>query len=48
MRRAIVGVLGLCPGLSDQLPGEPGGVKRRVLWAWLIGAGGGGALDAGG
>ena len=35
----IVGVLGLCPGLVVRLPGEPGRVKRRVLRAWVIGAG---------
>ena len=35
----IVGVLGLCPGLVAWLPGEPGWVKRRGLWAWVFGAG---------
>jgi hypothetical protein len=39
MRRAIVGVSGLCPGLVAWLPGEPGRVKRRGLRAWVIGAG---------
>ncbi len=39
MRPEIVGVLGLCPGLVAWLPGEPGRVKRRVLRAWVIGAG---------
>ena len=34
----MVGVLGLCPGLVAWLPGEPVRVKRRVWWAWVIGA----------
>ena len=36
---AVVGVSGRCPGLVDQLPGEPGRVKRRVVRAWVSGAG---------
>ena len=39
MMPKIVGVLGLCPGLVVQLPGEVGRVKRGALWAWVIGAG---------
>jgi hypothetical protein len=35
----LIGVLGLCPGLVAWLPEELGGVKRRVLRAWVIGAG---------
>jgi len=34
-----LGFWGLCPGLSVQLPGEAGWVKRRAFRAWLIGAG---------
>ena len=41
----LIRVLGLAPGLVAWLPGELGGVKRRVVRAWVIGAGQ--ALDAG-
>ena len=47
MRPEIAGVLGLCPGLVAWLPGEPGRVKRRVLRAWVIGAGWGRLTRAG-
>jgi hypothetical protein len=38
-RLVMVGVSGVRPGLVDQLPGEPGWVKRRGVRAWVIGAG---------
>ena len=43
----MIGVLGLCPGLVDRLPGEVVRVKRRVLRAWVIGADGGRLMRAG-
>ena len=39
MRRAIAGVVGLCPGLVASSPGERGRVKRRGLRAWMSDAG---------
>ena len=35
----LIGVWGFAPGLVACLPGELGGVKRRVVRAWVIGAG---------
>ena len=39
MGAEIAGVLGLCPGLVVEWPGEPAGVKRRGVRAVVIGAG---------